>query len=178
MQKPFTLTVSLTKPQIDTSLRNLEAGLTKYIHIQKRFQELASEPLKDNLGFRKSFNGFYRIRQKPAVWYDAFYGLLDESRSQATDFPTVLRSLCTTLNPDMPVIDSVVLTNLKTRLPYQHDPNRFESICSLHAELGRCYRDYLQSEVGRYLVSQFQKAYPNADVTAVKMVDLVLWQTR
>jgi hypothetical protein len=193
MKKPLTLIVRLTKPQIDVSLKNLEAGLTKYLHIQKRFQELTNKPLNDNTEFRKSFNGFYRVRQKPAAWYDAFYGLLDESRNQATDFATVLRSLHTltnryeasfaskllaTLNPHMPVFDSVVLTNLKAKLPYQNDPNRFQRICSLHDELSRCYKDYLHSEQGQYLVSQFKKAYPNVDITEVKMVDLVLWQAR
>jgi hypothetical protein len=193
MKKKITLTVSLTTEQIDTSLENAKEGLVKYLAIQKRLNDLAGKPLKNNSDFRKSFNGFYRIRQKPAVWYDAFYELLDESRSQPVDFPTTLRSLyeatdryeasfasklVATLNPHMPVIDSIVLKNLNTRLPYQNDPDRFDTICALHEEINRCYSEYLQSEQGKYLVSQFQNAYPNAEVTEVKMLDLVLWQSR
>lgn len=193
MKKTYTLTVNLTTQQIDSSLKKVNTGLGKYLDIQKRLNELTGKPLKDDAKFRKSFNGFYRIRQKPAAWYNAFYELLDESRSQSINFSTVLRSLhkatnryeasfasklLATLNPQMPVIDSIVLKNLNTKLPYQSDPNRFESICSLHEEINRCYADYLQSEQGRYLVNQFRKTYPHADITEVKMLDLVLWQAR
>lgn len=187
------LTVSLTNQQIDSGLEKIKKGLFQYLAIQKHFNELTGRPLKDDKYFRTKFNGFYRIRQKPAAWYDAFYVLLDESRSQSINFSTILRSLhkatdryeasfasklLATLNPQMPVIDSVVLKNLNTKLPYPSDPNRLDSICSLHDELNRCYTEYLQSEQGRYLVSQFQKVYPNADITEVKMVDLILWQSR
>lgn len=193
MKKTLTLTVSLTTQQIDSSLENVKIGLAKYLNIQKRLNELTGKPLKDNADFRTNFNGFYRIRQKPAAWYNAFYELLDESRSQSFNFSTILRSLqkatnryeasfasklVAILNPQMPVIDSIVLKNLNTKLPYQSDPNRFDSICSLHEEISRCYTEYLQSEQGRYLVSQFQRTYPKADITEIKMLDLVLWQAR
>ena len=193
MKKTPTLTVSLTTQQIDSSLENAKIGLAKYLNIQKRLNELTGKPLKNNADFRKSFNGFYRIRQKPASWYNAFYELFDESRSQSIDFSTILRSLhkatdryeasfasklLATLNPQMPVIDSIVLKNLNTKLPYQSDPNRFDSICLLHEEINRCYTEYLQSTQGRYLVGQFQKAYPNVEISEVKMLDLVLWQSR
>ncbi|QKZ14234.1 hypothetical protein [Spirosoma sp. KUDC1026] len=193
MKKTTILTVSLTTQQIDSSLEKAKVGLAKYLNIQKRLNDLAGKPLKDDADFRKSFNGFYRIRQKPAAWYDTFYELLDESRNQSVDFSTILRSLhiatdryeasfasklLATLNPQMPVIDSIVLKNLNAKLPYQSDPNRFNNICSLHEEINRCYKEYLQSENGRYLVKQFQKTYPNVDVTEIKMLDLVLWQSR
>ncbi|MEZ0538080.1 hypothetical protein [Fibrella arboris] len=193
MKKPFTLTVSLTTQQIDLSLGNVKVGLAKYLNIQKRLSELTGKPLKDNTDFRKSFNGFYRIRQKPAAWYDTFYELLDESRGQSIDFSTILRSLhratnryeasfasklVATLDPQMPVIDSIVLKNLNAKLPYQSDPNRFESICSLYEKINRCYIDYLQNEQGRYLVNQFKIVYPNVDIAEIKMLDLVLWQSR
>lgn len=193
MKKTLTPIVSLTTQQIDSSLESVKIGLAKYLNIQKLLDELTGKPLKDNTAFRKSFNGFYRIRQKPAAWYDAFYELLDESRSQSIDFATILRSLhkvtdryeasfasklVATLNPKMPVIDSIVLKNLNTKLPYQSDPNRFDTICSLYEEINRCYTEYLQSEQGRYLVSQFRKIYPDADITEIKMLDLILWQVR
>lgn len=33
-------------------------------------------------------------------------------------------------------------------------------------------------ENGKYLVQRFRETYPDANVTEIKMLDLVLWQTR
>ncbi|MFD2937859.1 hypothetical protein [Spirosoma flavum] len=193
MKKTTIINVSLTKLEIDSSLQKVEVGLSKYLIIQEYFKELEDKPLSSNIEFRRRFNGFYRIRQKPAQWYNTFYELLDESRGKSVDFSIILYSLhkatnryeasfasklMATLNPQMPVIDSIVLKNLNTRLPYYSDPNRFDNICSLYTEISRCYTEYLQSEQGRYLVTQFRKVYPSSAITEVKMLDLVLWQAR
>lgn len=36
--------------------------------------------------FRKAFNGFYKVRQKSAAWYDKYYGLMEEQRSANRSF--------------------------------------------------------------------------------------------
>src|SRR5262245_31120093 len=38
--------------------------------------------------------------------------------------------------------------------------------------------EFLSTENGKYLVQCFRKTYPYVDVTEIKMLDLVLWQTR
>jgi hypothetical protein len=78
----------------------------------------------------------------------------------------------------MPVIDSIVLRNLKLRLPATSARDRFARICNLHSILIACFNDFLVTENGRYLVDRFRKVYPLAHVTQIKMLDLVLWQTR
>lgn len=37
---------------------------------------------------------------------------------------------------------------------------------------------YLMTSNGRYLVQQFHGTYPEVAITEIKMLDLVLWQTR
>lgn len=40
--------------------------------------------------FRKAFNGFYKVRQKSAAWYDKYYGLMEEQRSANRSFRELL----------------------------------------------------------------------------------------
>ena len=40
------------------------------------------------------------------------------------------------------------------------------------------FSEYLVTDAGRYLVTRFNGYYPEATLTEVKMLDLVLWQTR
>ncbi|RYF46595.1 MAG: hypothetical protein EOO39_49540 [Cytophagaceae bacterium] len=196
MNQSFALTVNLTDQQIESSLEKMRTGLDKYLVIQKHFSALAGQPLKDDLTFRTKVNGFYRIRQKPASWYDTFYTLLDESRSTNPDFaiilcqlydttkrfePSFASKLLATIDPQMPVIDSVVLNHLNVKLPVKKAENyqeRHNAVCALHSDMSRCYADYLASEQGQRLITKFRQTYPKADISTVKMLDLVLWQTR
>jgi hypothetical protein len=55
---------------------------------------------------------------------------------------------------------------------------RIAGIVQLHDRISRMSFSYLNSDVGQRLVTRFEESYPNRNVTAVKMLDLVLWQVR
>jgi hypothetical protein len=76
------------------------------------------------------------------------------------------------------VIDSVVLRNLKLRLPPSASSHRGTRIADLHSKLVTSFNQFLMMERGRHLVRRFREEYPTANITEIKMVDLVLWQTR
>lgn len=185
--------INLTEQDINNALPKVSVGLEKYLKIQKRLSEQSEISLIDDSDFQKKFNGFYRIRQKPASWYKAFYTLFDESRNAPVDYHTVLKSLhkltgryeasfasklLASIDTQMPVIDSIVLQNLNLKLPYPYETNRLEAICLIHERLKDCYLNYLQTERGKYLVDIFRSIYPNVNISEVKILDLVLWQSR
>lgn len=193
MQSSTVSAINLTDQDIDTALPKIAVGLEKYLKIQKRLSDQSDINLADDGDFQKKFNGFYRIRQKPAAWYKIFYMLFDESRKIPVDYYTVLQllhkltgryeasfasKLLASIDTQMPVIDSIVLKNLNLRLPYPYEANRLESICSIHGKLTEYYANYLQTEKGKHLVGRFRKVYPDANVSEVKMLDLILWQSR
>jgi hypothetical protein len=86
--------------------------------------------------------------------------------------------LYATLNPTAPVIDSIILKNLRRRLPYANQGKRFERIVELHGELHKELRGYLATADGKFLVGAFDAIYPNSGITNIKKLDLVLWQAR
>ena len=86
--------------------------------------------------------------------------------------------LLATIDPNMPVIDSIVLRNLNLRLPASSSKQRIARIQELHSTLVACFKEFLTTETGRHLVERFRHEYPSANITEIKMLDLVLWQTR
>lgn len=183
------MTIRLTKAQIDTALPAVATGLNKYLWLQtnRDASDLRSNPL-----YKRRFNHFYKVR-RGKEWQDHFYRLLETKKGKRACFSEVLNAmylatnryeasfaskLLATVEPSMPVIDSIVLRNLNLRLPASNSKDRAARICQLHTTLLAYFNKFLSMEKGKYLVQRFRETYPDADVTEIKMLDLVLWQTR
>jgi hypothetical protein len=183
------MTINLTGAQIDAALPKVAKGLQQYVWLQanRDASDLRSDPL-----FKRQFNHFYRVRHNKE-WQDKFYELLENFKGTAVGFPDVFDALyrmtgryeasfasklLATLNPDMPVIDSIALRNLQLRLPPARSKDRVSRIHQLHAELLACFTAYLATEDGKHLVTRFREMYAAIDISEIKMLDLVLWQTR
>lgn len=182
--------ISLSKHQIEKALVALQPGLQKYLLIQR--QVSGGAVVCETAEFKKRFNGFYRIR-RGAAWQQAFYSVFAKGFTTDVDFASVLRDLCqltgrweasfasklvATFCPTEPVLDSVVLKNVGLRLPYASSMNRAAAICTIHETLGSTMRGYLESADGMFVVSAFRSKYPTAAISEMKILDLVLWQTR
>lgn len=183
------MTVSLTRSQIDAAIPRVREGLQKYLWLQRNRDAV---DVRVNAEYQRKFNHFYRVR-RGATWQGHFYALLEEHKHRGVAFGNVLSALyaatsryeasfasklVATIDPTMPVIDSVVLKNLGLRLPQASAANRSSCIEALHEQLAELFNEYLLRPDGRYLVTEFKTAYPDADISEVKMLDLVLWQTR
>jgi hypothetical protein len=188
------LKVRLTRDGISRALTKLPPSLAKYLRLQSA---IAAGPTAcKQREFQKAYNGFYRVRRSPE-WQSAYYDVMSTAlrarRRSPVGFHHILVSLykrtgrveasfasklVATIDPSQPVIDAVIMANVGARLPYFKNPNRLSLVADLHTSLADCYAEYLRSPGGRYLISQFKKRFPKAKVTAVKMLDLVLWQDR
>jgi hypothetical protein len=182
--------VRLDQAAIDEALPCVAVGLRKYRCLQAA---LATTDVAHDRGFQTAFNAFYRVR-RGAAWRIAFFALLQEEKSCPRSFAKVLRALhaatgrveasfasklAATVDPDKPVIDSFVLKNVGLRLPPPGAvETRLARVEQLHERLERVYAEFLDTETGRYLAERFVESYPGRPVTRVKMLDLVLWQTR
>jgi hypothetical protein len=183
------VTINLTKETIDAALFRVARPLDAYLWLQA--QRHACD-VRTDASFRRRFIAFYRMR-RGRDWQDKFFGLLERRKRQASSFAEVLDALhcatgryeasfasklLATIDPEMPVIDSIVLRNLDLRLPAYGSERRRSRIVELHGQLLASLNGILETDVGRYLVERFRAAYSDADVTEIKMLDLVLWQTR
>lgn len=191
--------IKLTKKEIDKILPLIEKGLNKYLLIQSYFEK---HNVAVDKAFWSFFNTFYRITPKrDLAWQKVFYNLLENTKNKKVVLRNVLvdlekiegkleasfaSKLCATINPHIPVIDSVVFKNLRDmgngdmRLPYSYvnKEERIQKIDDLYTKLQTFFKDFLKTSEGKYLVIEFKKMYPYAKITSEKMLDLVLWQKR
>lgn len=181
----------LSKAQIDAALPEISTGLRQYQEIQKRFAQ--NDKTSENKAlFRKRFNAFYRVRRN-ADWQEVFFSLMEKSKNETLSFQQVLTTLhqetkryeasfasklVATINPELPVIDKFVLQNMGLSLPSYSARERASRILQVYSDLQNNFDKCLKSETGRYLVNAFKSMYPDAKITEVKMLDLVLWKTR
>lgn len=181
--------VKLTTRQIESALPRVSVGLDKYVWLQS---ELRLRDVSKDDAYQKKFGGFYRVRRN-SEWRTQFYQILERGKSTPTSFGDALTAiqgatgrveasfaskLAATLDPTQPVIDSIVLGNLRLKLPAASSSGRIVAIRELHERLVDVYASYLASESGRDMVKRFRHAYPSARISEVKMLDLVLWQSR
>jgi hypothetical protein len=182
--------IHLDEAAIEAALPLAAAGLEKYCWLQA---VLATTDVSRDREFQTRFNAFYRVRRNSA-WRSTFYSVLQQNKSKRQSFVDVLHALhaatgraeasfasklVTSVDPDMPVIDSLVLKNLGLRLPRPGPiETRLAQIVELHDRIRRIFSDYLDSDMGRHLVTRFDLVYPDRRVTRVKMLDLVLWKAR
>lgn len=180
----------LDEAAIERALPLVSDGLTKYCRLQTA---VTSVDVSQDRDFQTAFNAFYRVR-RGAAWRTAFYTILQQEKSAPQSFAGILRALhaatgrieasfasklAATVDPDKPVIDSFVLKNIGRRLPPPGAAEtRLVGIEELYDSIGRVYAEFLGTDTGRYLVARFGESYPERQVTLVKMLDLVLWQTR
>lgn len=180
----------ITDLEIDRALPKIEKGLAEYCWLQEHFR--GTDVSKDR-EFQKKFNGFYRVR-RDAQWQKSYYRLMEEAKkSNGISFTEILEhlklktdrieasfasKLMATLDPNLPLIDKVVLKNLCLRLPGYSAKDREQKTNNVYQELLKIYERLASSAKGRSICRKFQQRYPHSGITKVKMLDLVLWQIR
>jgi hypothetical protein len=182
--------IPLDEAIIERALPLVSIGLKKYLHIQEL---LTTTDLSTDRTFQTAFNAFYRVRRDSA-WQSAFYALFQGEKSSQRPFAEVLQELhritgrvegsfasklVASIDPSKPVIDSFVLKNLGLRKPlYGEAETKLTAVSQLYDRINREYLAFLSSDLGRRLGTMFVESYPDSRVTPVKMLDLILWQTR
>lgn len=175
--------------QVLAALPRVAPGLAKYCWLQAH---LFDRDVSVDREFQRRFAGFYRVRRGEA-WRRAFFEILQNHKGTNLRFSNALGQLAVatgrveasfasklvaTINPDQPVIDSVVLRNVGLRLPPPGAADRLDRIVLVHSRLANWYTQQLGSAAGAEVIRLFREAYPSALISDTKALDLVLWQIR
>lgn len=174
---------------LDAVINRLAEPLRKYEAIQSK---LSNSCIVNDREFQKAFNHFYRVRRDSA-WQGSFYAVFEEARSCKSDFERVLRDLhssqgrleasfasklVASLDPEKAVLDSFVLANLGLRLPSAYDKNRIEKVVEIYDTVNNKIQEYLETDDGKTPIKRFRLKFPMSSISSVKIIDLILWQSR
>ena len=165
----------------------VEIGIEKYTWIMKRIHET---DVSVDAEFQKSFNGFYRMRQRPASFYKSYYTYLEQNKhNHKLTFEDIVAylyqetgsihasfssKLLATVNPDMPIWDKFVLKNLGLRTPYYYENDRLQKTVQLYQKI--C--DWYKSDEAVEKLKEFDKQFSGIDISNVKKIDFIVWATR
>jgi len=172
---------------IEKNATKINDGVKKYMNIMDRLLEC--DVSKDRT-FQKAYNGFYRLRQRSAEWYQAYYDYLEQHKNSDLEFKEVLfylyektgkiepsfsSKLLATVNPDMPVWDMNVLSQLSLKAPAYSSNDRLNKTVDVYYALQGWYNNYLRTPNATELIERFDTLFPNDRLTTIKKVDLALW---
>ena len=181
----------MNKTKVVQAIEKARKGIAQYLEIMAMFPSVNAA--RDQ-AFQKKFNAFYRIRQRSARWYQAYFGFMQGCKGSKPCFNDVLdyfklvlgryepsfsSKLVATLDPEQPIWDAFVLKNTFTKIPSYGCKNKFEQAKSAYASIKEWYKQLVLSDEGRNIIKVFNEAISeHASITNVKKIDFVLWQTR
>jgi hypothetical protein len=181
----------MNKMQIEDAVRKATKGISQYLEIMDLLPEVN---VATDAAFQRKYNAFYRVRQRPAEWYQTYFSLMQGVKDRKPSFDYVLdylhgclkrcepsfsSKLVATLNPEEPIWDTFVLANTNTRAPLYSDKNKIGKAKIAYKAIQDWYREFLKSDEGKLVIGCFDSMVSCCGKIAdTKKVDFVLWQTR
>lgn len=175
--------------QIEKSLPKKETRIKKYVSIMYMLHNCDVSKYEI---FRKSYNDFYKMRQRSREYYDIYFKYLEQQKNNLfITFGDILTYIyentgrceasfsskfLATINPNMPVWDTNVLSNLSIKVPYNNCKNRIEKIINIYSELCEYYKGFMTTDNAKQIIRLFDDIFPQYNsITDIKKIDLAIW---
>ena len=65
-------------------------GISQYLEIMN---EIFAVNVAENRNFQRKFNAFYRVRQRPQAWYQAYFSYLERCKGRKPLFDEVIDAM-------------------------------------------------------------------------------------
>ncbi len=165
-------------------------GLPDYAYIMQTFQnvDISKDP-----DFQRHFDHFYRIRRNEK-WRKEYYRLFEESKNKSVTFEDILykikdrtdgrieasfaSKMLATIDSDMPIWDSRVLSALHLRLTGKSETEKMNNAVDIYSEMTSWYQEYLSTKEAQQNIKVFDTYLPEyAWISNVKKIDYMLWES-
>jgi hypothetical protein len=174
----------------ETLISNInQKGLEKS---QSIMNELHETDVSSNLAFQRKFKGFYKIRNGDS-WCRAYFGYMEKQKYSSFTFedvisflykatsriePSFSSKLMSTINPDWPIWDKNVLTQLSIKRPkYRKEDKQKQLLETIetYGNLVKWYSNYMETQNARDVIQLFDSLFPDTKFTNVRKIDQALW---
>lgn len=179
------------KEVIKNILLKRVSDIEKYVFTIKKIHNI--NVVQDKL-YQKTFNGFYRIRQRSAEWYKNYYDIFEKAKTSSYSFEDIITALykrtdrveasftskmVATLNPNMPIWDKFVLQNLNMKLEGTSKQIRLKNAITLYYKIVEWYQNFLNTVEAHKWVKEFDLYLSEYSwLTPTKKIDFIMWSMR
>jgi hypothetical protein len=182
--------VTMTELEIRELLAKISSDLPKYLKIMDMLHK--TDVSVDGV-FQITYNGFYRVRQRTQDFYQGYYGYMEKTKKCPPSFqqtleyltkfgkvdPSFASKLIATINPDLPVWDTHVLTNMGFKYSYSgNQETKLKKANEVYQKIILWYQYFIPTTLAKTMISLFDEIYPNIPITVIKKIDLILWKKR
>lgn len=173
------------------AINNAQEGIRQYLEIMRLF---SVTDVSLNTEFQRKYNNFYRVRQRDKHFYETYYQYMQCLKGQNVEFQQVLSflhsklnrfepsfssKLAATHNPNLPIWDKIVLTNIGITPPPLYSIDRMNKTIATYEKIKEWYSRYMNSKEGHLVVNLFDDIVDeSSSITDLKKIDFVLWQIR
>ena len=181
----------MTIEKIRQAIDKARKGIAQYLEIMELFPNTDVSVDRD---FQRKFNGFYRIKQRPAVWYKEYYSYLEKQKNKTPDFSATLRhlhsvlkryepsfssKLVATIDPNLPIWDSIVLNNMGIKPPLYTSKTKIYEAERIYKKIQEWHETNMKSDKGQLILQIFRELVPEHNkISDLKKIDFVLWRSR
>ncbi len=176
---------------VKSAIIKAKPGIQKYLALMDNLNKV---DVSTDAEFQRSFNGFYRIQRRQLTWYATYYTLMQQLKGSTPTFgeildriykstgryePSFSSKFVATLNPDQPVWDKHVLSNINQKAPGYASLTKIHDAKLRYSDIENWYQSFLPSDEGKSWIQHFDELVPQHNkITALKKVDFILWQMR
>lgn len=173
------------------ALKRRHSDLDRYAYT---IRSLRSLNVMQDQEYQRTFNGLYMVRRN-ALWRSKFYALLESCKTdREPKFMMVLNilyretgrieasfasKLIATINPGLPVYDSIVRINLGLPQRSNRGSERLELLATDYANIQAHSVEQTHKPKFQELRAAFDDKFPEfRDFSDTKILDLMIWQVR
>lgn len=193
--------IEFDEKSIEKAIENLKdrekkhKAISNYAEIMKINGEEYIGDVSRDTKFQTTFNAFYKVRRNLG-WREKYYKLFEDVRTSGDlSFESILKRLyndthrveasfaskmLATLNPDMPIWDSVVLAKLELARPQWSKcaETRLQNAVKRYGEIVDKFKS-ISDENKQYMIGEFDRAFEQfRDFSDTKKIDFIIWQMR
>ena len=180
---------------IITRVIERKLGFDKYRTIM---ESVKTVDVSKNISFQTAFNDYYEIRRN-AEWRDGYYQIFQKVKhdenitfdeiidhlykelktNQGSEHPveaSFSSKMLATINPEMPILDSQVLTNMGLSIKGKNPEEKLVCAKTVYAEICRRYRNYIGTKNCNNAILLFNRYFPDClTMSDVRKIDWYLW---
>lgn len=176
---------------INKSIEKLKKRKKAVGAYQELMDSYLAADISTDMEFQKKFDGFYKIRRN-AEWRKCYFEYFERIKKMpVVTFPEILHyiyeetgrveasfssKMLATINPEMPIWDSIVLKRLGLKLKGTTSEQKLANAEVLYQEMVNWYLEFKKSQNAQEFIRKFDEAFPEyKDFSGTKKIDFILW---